>query len=102
MLRSLVFNELIAILLDCYFEFLISGYLQLYYQPNLYSYDMASERRLYETLFAKTSYTGDVFSIYIARFGLFLVLAVLPALFIWMLFQDLSTLQSFQFKQYYG
>jgi hypothetical protein len=91
------------ILIDAYFEFLISGFLQFEYEPRLsYHNEVDGEKRQLYFTFKNTEYTGDVISIIFASIGLVLVLVVLPTCFWWMLLQDLETLRSYEFRRLWG
>jgi hypothetical protein len=66
--KKLIWGEILAILIEACFEFLIAGYLQ--YQHPL------------------TDYAGEVVSTIIGFICLFMTIVVMPIVFIYILYQD--------------
>jgi len=80
-LNSLIFTEVIALMVEGYFELLIAGYLNF-------------KLPLMTT-------NGEGWGTIMGWYCLFLALFVLPALLLWMMFQSLTYLNSAAFRKYW-
>lgn len=80
--KKLIWGEILAILIEACFEFLIAGYLQ--YQHPL------------------TDYAGEVVSTIIGFICLFMTIVVMPIVFIYILYQDKQRLYDEDFNTKFG
>ena len=96
MVKTAFFSDILAILIDAYFEFLISGY-QQHSEISKFS-EIETGRLLQEA----SQSSGDVASLWVANFGLVLILVMVPIAFGWMLIQDIETIRSNEFEHQYG
>lgn len=76
---ALFFNEILLLMMEGYIEFLISGYLN------------------YDTPSCGGDASGEKISVYVSYFCLMVTLIIVPGAMIYLLFEDLDTINSPQF-----